>query len=485
LITAFEKDGYVLDSLAGDNKVPDACSVDGKHYSDISAEIDSDIATHRSDANAHHEKFTASDHDSHIHPKEVITPHISGLDSEGKLVLTAVGTPGLTDEVLSNHDKSLHDALGIDADTVDSKHYSDISAEIDSDIATHKSDANAHHEAFTPADHDARDHRGLRVLQSGTLANRPAAGEAGRIYYATDEERYYLDVGTDWLTVAAPKLARLIEKDHSSLDNIGPDDHHPRTRPFHSDTSLPSTGVDGEFFYNTQQNRMYRYDASSSQWIPLDYLSMLSRIEDGLFTDAGRAKFTAGFVNETLLSGGAVTLPKLAGGVAGQASEELSTVVETTWLADINDLNAGLYTNQTTYSDDGSQKEWSWSYSASGAQAETTYIRVRFKIRQKLTEVPTDPIMRIAFVRVLEDGAVIDEVNESFNWEPFNAVGDTQTSVEKVVSWASTKESATIKLQIKQNSSSNVESCIERLGGGEGIRVEHKHRYKKYGVVKP
>jgi len=78
----------------------------------------------------------------------------------------------------SIHDKTVHDALNIDADTLDTKHYSDISAEIDNDIAVHKSDASAHH---IKTGHD--EVRGL--LAQGLEADRPTAGIAGRLYYAS------------------------------------------------------------------------------------------------------------------------------------------------------------------------------------------------------------------------------------------------------------------------------------------------------------
>lgn len=36
---------------------------------------------------------------------------------------------------------------------------------------------------------------------AGPLANRPPAGSAGRIYYATDVSHFYDDDGTDWIQV--------------------------------------------------------------------------------------------------------------------------------------------------------------------------------------------------------------------------------------------------------------------------------------------
>ena len=542
LITGFEKNGYVLDSLAGNNKVPEADKVDGvdlpaptssvltdhdkalhdalgidadtvdglhlpntveslltnhdkslhdalgidadtvdsKHYSDISAEIDNDIAAHKSDANAHHEAFTSadhdardhrglqilqsgaladrpaagqagriyyatdeeryyldtgtewlviaapklarlierdhssltnvgpndhheaftsSDHDSHVHPASVITPNIPGLADDGKLVLTEVNTPGPTNTVLSDHDKSLHDSLGIDADSVDGKHYSDISSEIDNDIATHKADANAHHEAFTASDHDARDHRGLRILQSGTLGSRPSAGQAGRIYYATDEEKYYLDTGSSWIQIASPKLNKLL-----------------------------------------------------------------------------------GQVLESQIADGAVSLSKIASGVTAQPSEELETVVETKYITDISDETPSNYTTSTTFVD---RKSYSWSITALGQEYETTTIRVRLQIEiHAHKDVPPGETVT-AYAKVLEDGAAKGTVEWTID---SGSDGDTEctsaVSPYREIEWTTNKSSATIKIQLRISDGTYYETRIWASAAGP-IQIQHKHRYKKYGVIKP
>jgi len=72
------------------------------------------IATHKADASAHHAKTTS------------------------------VGD-------LTDHDKAAHDALNIDADTVDGDHKADLESTMDSKITTHKGDASAHHAKTTDA----------------------------------------------------------------------------------------------------------------------------------------------------------------------------------------------------------------------------------------------------------------------------------------------------------------------------------------------
>ena len=53
------------------------------------------------------------------------------------------------------------------------------------------------------------------AILSGTLADRPAFGVAGRFYWATDEQMFYYDTGAAW---EAP--------DHVYLENVLFDQHH-------------------------------------------------------------------------------------------------------------------------------------------------------------------------------------------------------------------------------------------------------------------
>lgn len=76
--------------------------------------IDDKINTHKGDASAHHAKTTS------------------------------IGD-------LTDHDKAAHDALNIDADTVDGAHKTDLESTMDSKITTHKGDASAHHAKTTDA----------------------------------------------------------------------------------------------------------------------------------------------------------------------------------------------------------------------------------------------------------------------------------------------------------------------------------------------
>jgi len=124
---------------------------------------------------------------------------------------------------LTDHDKAAHDALNINADTVDGDHKADLENTMDSKITTHKGDASAHHAK-------TGDDEVYGLIRVGTDAGKPAAGVAGRFYWATDTEILYRDTGAAWEETArgesVTRLAQLSEKAHSSLTGIGADDHH-------------------------------------------------------------------------------------------------------------------------------------------------------------------------------------------------------------------------------------------------------------------
>lgn len=93
----------------------------------------------------------------------------------------------------AHNTKEAHDAFNIDADTLDTKHYSDIANEIDADIAAHIANANAHHTKFTIVEHDTTARHSL-----GTVVPHDA-------------------------------LASLTEKAHGSLTGVTTSQHHIKT----------------------------------------------------------------------------------------------------------------------------------------------------------------------------------------------------------------------------------------------------------------
>ena len=95
--------------------------------------------------------------------------------------------------------------------------------EADGKISTHTAIASAHH--VKTADDEV-----YGLLRMGTDAGKPAAGIAGRFYYATDTMILFRDTGGAWTEAARAetksRLAELFEKAHSSLSGIGASDHH-------------------------------------------------------------------------------------------------------------------------------------------------------------------------------------------------------------------------------------------------------------------
>jgi hypothetical protein len=96
-------------------------------------------------------------------------------------------------------------------------------SEADSKISTHAGNASVHH--AKTADDEV-----YGLLRMGLDASKPAAGTAGRFYYATDTMILYRDTGGSWTEAARAevksRLASLFEKAHSSLSGIGASDHH-------------------------------------------------------------------------------------------------------------------------------------------------------------------------------------------------------------------------------------------------------------------
>jgi len=65
---------------------------------------------------------------------------------------------------------------------------------------------------------------GFTLLKADTKANRPSAGYAGRMYYATDEGIWYRDDGSSWVELVRGesqiRLNELSEKSYNSLNDV-------------------------------------------------------------------------------------------------------------------------------------------------------------------------------------------------------------------------------------------------------------------------
>jgi len=88
-------------------------------------------------------------------------------------------------------------------------------------------------------------------LQQGLDADKPTAGVAGRLYFATDTKILYRDNGTAWEEIlrgeTAIRLAQLSEKSHVSLTDVTPDQHHPQLHA----ASHKEGGADALFIWAT------------------------------------------------------------------------------------------------------------------------------------------------------------------------------------------------------------------------------------------
>ncbi|MBA7496910.1 hypothetical protein ES702_07519 [subsurface metagenome] len=87
------------------------------------------------------------------------------------------------------------------------------------------------------------------LLRSGLIGDRPAAGTAGRLWYATDESILYRDNITGWVEVsrgeAVTRLAQLSEKAHGSLTGVTSDQHHAESHTLASHSTKAHSELTG------------------------------------------------------------------------------------------------------------------------------------------------------------------------------------------------------------------------------------------------
>jgi len=365
---------------------------------------------------------------------------------------------------------------------------------------------------------------GTNWIPLATIARQgdsfPANAVDGDIFYRTDEEKFYRYNGTSWVQIASPKLSGL----SGDLDDISDGATYKRVKGVYVDSqsrplvldlvqiaddlitkdkikdwyysdSAPSGASAGDIWFNTTDGKLYRYDGTSWVRVDIDQLADMNGDLDDIPDGANYWRVAHSYVDGSgrplvtdlvQLADDLITTAKIAPGVAAQPSEELSTTVETIYINDVTDNTSGSYTRQTSYSDDGSEKVYNWSYTPSGAEYESTYIKCKFYIHYHVhTDIPPSsptPYSTYAYVRLLEDGVQKGEVSQVLS-------GDTTDTIPACtegtlgpyeIEWSSTKTSATIKLQIRLDDGSYFEVRIEPT-----ITIDHKHRYKKYGVVIP
>jgi len=111
---------------------------------------------------------------------------------------------------------------------------------------------------------------GVISFESGLLTNRPAPSTEGKVYIATDEGKMYRDNGTSWDTIGGteniewdiisnkPDLLLLsggtmtgtIDMDQNSINNM----------VIENGTTFPIGAVQGQTFFNTDDNILYTYN---------------------------------------------------------------------------------------------------------------------------------------------------------------------------------------------------------------------------------
>jgi hypothetical protein len=106
--------------------------------------------------------------------------------------------------------------------------------------------ADDHPQYLNASRHSSTDHRGLVLVQAGSDANKPAAGTAGRMYYATDTTILYYDNGASWVEMGRAQAA----VSHSALLNLSSDDHPQYLRTDGSRALTGNFNANGKQFIN-------------------------------------------------------------------------------------------------------------------------------------------------------------------------------------------------------------------------------------------
>jgi hypothetical protein len=108
--------------------------------------------------------------------------------------------------------------------------------------------------------HDHSSTKGVPVkrLQNGTFAARPAAGNAGHVYVASDDNRVFWDNGTSWIEAVIQATTNLVTLS-GGLTLAGL-----LTLP--SGTSYPASPSAGGLFYRSDMRRLDTYNGSG--WAP-------------------------------------------------------------------------------------------------------------------------------------------------------------------------------------------------------------------------
>lgn len=230
-----------------------------------------------------------------------------------------IDLPNTIANVLTDHTKAIHDALLIDSDTVDTYHAANAANSIPILDASALLPL-----AQIPSPLTGKDVRGNQILQTGLAASIPAAGTAGRIYWATDTGIIYQDNTVSWDEIGRAQA----NIDHGSILGLADDDHTQYvkadgTRKMSGNLEIekanPQIILDAttgdsfiQFADSTGLLGQIMYDVSSAElnlrWQPTGITYFSVRATTGDITKVG--KFSTGnainFVNDIKFNGAAV-----------------------------------------------------------------------------------------------------------------------------------------------------------------------------------
>lgn len=153
---------------------------------------------------------------------------------------------------------------------------------------------------------------GAGVIVINTLSNRPTFGIEGRIFYASDSGETYLDTGTEWILIQSNQTggSGLTPEEHALIDHAGYGIFLTGL-----DASKPSFGKLGRVYYATDTKNTYLDTGISWLLLASSQLANLNgKITTTQITDAAITTplIAANAVVSTIIAANAITSAKIA-----------------------------------------------------------------------------------------------------------------------------------------------------------------------------
>lgn len=190
-------------------------------------------------------------------------------------------------------------------------------------------------------DHGATLGAPIKRIQSGTFAARPAAGNAGHVYVATDTPGIYYDTGTAWVEASSPAGAQtLTNKTISLLAGTGNTLLVPAAHAYHSVSQAVASSGLVVLALNSE-----RYDTDTMHDLATNNSRLTCKTAGSYAVKAGlewAGNATGERITELTLNG-AITIARVRG-AAGLVNQNPST----TYALAVND-----YVELRVYQDSG------------------------------------------------------------------------------------------------------------------------------------